>query len=141
MSFVTIRTFENAMDAYLLKSKLESEGIECFLFDENTVSINPLYNIATGGIKLRVLEDAAERAETILSELDQRPYTDADENAAACPECGSTEVYNGIRMMKRERNIVWIVAAFFSYGIALVTLFFLQKKGYSCKSCGKNFKA
>ena len=69
MSFVTIRTFDHAMDAHLLKSKLESEGVECFLFDENTVSINPLYGIATGGIKLRVIEEDAERAMAILSDM------------------------------------------------------------------------
>lgn len=70
MGFVTIRTFDHAIDAHLLKSKLESEEIECFLFDENTVSINPLYGIATGGIKLRVMEENVQRAMVVLSTLD-----------------------------------------------------------------------
>lgn len=65
MSFITIRTFDRAIDAHLLKSKLESEGIECFLFDEHVISINPLYGIATGGIKLCVMAEDAERANRI----------------------------------------------------------------------------
>lgn len=31
---VTLKTFDNLVDAHLLKTKLESEGVTCFLFDE-----------------------------------------------------------------------------------------------------------
>ena len=47
----TLKIFENPIDAHLLKTKLESEGIDCYLIDENTVSVMPLYNITVGGIK------------------------------------------------------------------------------------------
>jgi hypothetical protein len=32
---ITIKTFDNPVEAHILKSRLESEGIHCYLFDEN----------------------------------------------------------------------------------------------------------
>ena len=54
MTLVTVKTFDNSMDAHLLKSRIESEGVRCFLFDDETVTMNPLFAQAIGGIKLKV---------------------------------------------------------------------------------------
>ena len=48
MGFITIKTFENAIEAEMLKTKLASEGIRAYLFDENITTLNPLLNIAVG---------------------------------------------------------------------------------------------
>lgn len=42
MKLITIKTFDNYFEANLLKSKLESENIVCYLFDETLVTLNPL---------------------------------------------------------------------------------------------------
>lgn len=55
MELITLKTFDNSIEAHLMKSKLKSENIVCFLFDENIVGLNPVYNIAVGGIKLKVI--------------------------------------------------------------------------------------
>lgn len=49
---ITIATFDNAPQAYLVKARLESEGIVCFLTDEHISSLLP--SGPFGGIKLQV---------------------------------------------------------------------------------------
>jgi len=53
MELVTFKTFNNPIEAHLCKTKLESEDILYFIFDENMVSLNPFYNYMLGGIKLK----------------------------------------------------------------------------------------
>jgi hypothetical protein len=67
-NFVTIRVFTYPSEAIILKGRLESEEIECFLMDELTVQVNPLYSNAIGGVKLQVRENDVERANEILRE-------------------------------------------------------------------------
>ena len=71
MKLVTVRTFDNSIEAHLLKSKLESENILCYLFDENIVGLNPLYNITVGGIKLKVNEFDLDKASIIIQQVDE----------------------------------------------------------------------
>jgi len=70
MKLITLKTFDYAIDAHLLKSRLEDEEIRCFLIDENINSLIYLYNIATGGIKLQVSSEDELRAIEILKEID-----------------------------------------------------------------------
>lgn len=57
-------TFFNPAEAYMAKGKLESEGIESFIFDELAVSYIPLM---ASGIRLMVRGTDLERARKILS--------------------------------------------------------------------------
>ena len=66
--YVTIRTFTYPHEAYIIKGKLEAEGIECFLKDELTVQIDNFYTNALGGVKLQVKESDSTRAIEILKE-------------------------------------------------------------------------
>ena len=69
---ITIKVFDNPIDVHVLKSKLESEGIHCYIFDEQIVSMNLLYNNAIGGVKLNVSEDDAKNARQIISDLEKK---------------------------------------------------------------------
>ncbi|MDD4969502.1 MAG: hypothetical protein PHT07_08750 [Paludibacter sp.] len=61
---VTIRTFSSSKDYQLVKSYLESCGIECYGMDENN---NRAYiNIPDGGVKLEVRSGQAEEAVKLL---------------------------------------------------------------------------
>ncbi len=62
MQFKTLKTFDTAIEAYILKNRLEGEGISCFILDENIVTLNPLFNFAVGGIRLQVDEKDYEKA-------------------------------------------------------------------------------
>jgi hypothetical protein len=52
--FVTIRTFTYPHDAFIIKTRLEDEGIECFLKDELTIQADNFLINALGGVKLQV---------------------------------------------------------------------------------------
>ena len=63
---ITIAAYQNSTDAQLARTKLEAEEIEAFIADEHMVTINPGYNIAFGGVKLKVRRSDAEIAVKIL---------------------------------------------------------------------------
>lgn len=69
MALITFKTFDNPIDAHILRCKLENEGILCYLFDEHIVSINPLFNLTVGGIKLKINDYHLYQAQTILKEI------------------------------------------------------------------------
>ncbi|MDB5134526.1 MAG: hypothetical protein JWP37_1129 [Mucilaginibacter sp.] len=68
-TFVTVLNVSLPQQLWIIKGKLESEGIKCFVKDELTVQANNLYSNAVGGVKLQVLEEDVERARVILTEL------------------------------------------------------------------------
>ncbi|SFU37389.1 Putative signal transducing protein [Pustulibacterium marinum] len=135
MKFVTVATFENAAEAHILKSKLESEGVESFLFDENTVSINPLYNISVGGIKLKVYEEDVEQVAAIMEVVANTGYTNDQNEVIACPNCGSTNLYAGFPSMKSLKGILSAIVMFM-----MMTLPIYVKRVYRCKQCDTEFK-
>jgi hypothetical protein len=63
---VTIRTFSQSIDFEMVKSYLESYGIECFGRDE--VNNRAYLANVNGGIKLEVRKEQAEEAVKILIE-------------------------------------------------------------------------
>lgn len=73
MSFKTVKIFDNSAEASVYKNILENEGFEVYLFDEQTVSINPLMNSAVGGIKLKVDATNFEKVSNFLTEFEKNP--------------------------------------------------------------------
>ena len=57
--FHKIAVYQYVAEAMLFKGKLESEGIEVFLQDENTINTDPLLSNAIGGVKLLVRKTSA----------------------------------------------------------------------------------
>ncbi|MFV0271495.1 MAG: DUF2007 domain-containing protein [Macellibacteroides fermentans] len=62
---VEIARFQNQAEAFMLRSLLESEGIECYLKDE---IINQMYGgfVDFGGIKVQIMEDQVPHAMDIM---------------------------------------------------------------------------
>ena len=62
---VEIDRFQNQAEAFMLRSLLESEGIECYLKDE---IINQMYGgfVDFGGIKVQVMEDQVPHAMDVM---------------------------------------------------------------------------
>lgn len=63
---VTVAKFGNPIDAHLAKTKLDSENISSYVFDENMISMNPTLDLALGGIRLKVKKSEALKAFEIL---------------------------------------------------------------------------
>ena len=74
MDFVLLSSFDNYIDAHIVKGRLEDQGIHCWLKDENLSSliVDPiLTNAVSGGIKLMVPKDEWQRALDILNQQKQ----------------------------------------------------------------------
>ena len=105
---VTYRTYYDPMLAHIELSRLQDSGIQCFISDENMATINPFYNTAIGGIKLRVFECDIEKCDNILAEDEQLQFENTEEIyaekgviASKCPYCGSDNVRYGSATEKR----------------------------------------
>lgn len=135
MELITIKTFDNTISAHILMSRLENEGIKCFLFDENIVSIHPLLNVTVGGIKLKVNGSDVDKAKTVLREIDNSPMLDEQDKVICCPTCNSTQLYAGFKSVK---SVAGIISAFISFALSIFPIYF--KTVYRCKDCGTEFK-
>jgi DNA-directed RNA polymerase subunit RPC12/RpoP len=141
---ITIATFQYPHEAAILQAKLELEGIQCYLQDQNVVVANPFYSNAVGGVKLQINDSDLERAKPIVDEYNsannlnvepsaQQNIIAADsqeKGAIVCPSCGSDDVAKD----KTPPGII-ILAVFF---IGLPLLIFGKK--YHCFNCGQEFK-
>lgn len=65
---VVFETYYNPIEANIVKARLIDSGVQCFLSDENTITINPLYTQALGGVKLHLFERDVAMAKTILQD-------------------------------------------------------------------------
>lgn len=65
---ITVATFHLPQDAYIIRGRIESEGIFCYLKDELTVQSDNLISNAIGGVKLQVHESDVNRVLPILEE-------------------------------------------------------------------------
>lgn len=134
MPLLTLATFDNAADAHVMRSKLESEEIPCFLFDEHSVTINPLYNITLGGIKLKVDERDVPIAMEIIEAYKQTKPTNESNEVIQCPSCGSEELYSSFNSIKGIKAKLT-----FLFYLLLAVYPAHLKRVYKCKSCGTEF--
>lgn len=69
----TVASFSMAMDAYLLRSRLEGSGIAAFVRDEHMVTLDWLASNAVGGVKVDVADEDYEKAMEILDSDEAEP--------------------------------------------------------------------
>ncbi|MEP6673850.1 MAG: hypothetical protein ABJA78_01800 [Ferruginibacter sp.] len=124
MDLVTIRTFDNYFNANIVLTRLQDAGIECYLKDEFTVTIDPLLTNAIGGIKLVIKDTDINDVSKMLEEMDTI-YRDA----AVCPDCG----HKGLDQISKPGTKNFVTAfftwMFSSYAVA-------PEKIYQCPKCG-----
>ncbi len=123
MDLVTVKTFDNYFIANIILSRLHAEGVECYLKDEVTITIDPILTNAIGGIKLVVRKENARAVREILAGYD----TDYM-NAATCPECGAN-AFSYIAKPGVTNFLTAILTALFaSYAVA-------PNYVYQCGNC------
>ena len=134
--WITIKQFYYHHETFLYESKLRSEGIECFMKDEATVTVDPFLSNAIGGIKLQVLPADVEKAKAIIDAIDKNKSEAHSEFQAGltvksreyqkilaeCPSCDSGEVFMGKRSLWQE-----------IFGL-------FSKDDYYCNSCQHEWK-
>jgi len=135
MKLITLKRFDNSVQANILKTKLEHEGIVCHLHDENLVTLNPFFNETVGGIKLKISDADQEQAQMILDHIEREPIKEDHKEIIHCPNCGSKDLYNDFKSMKNTKGII---AAIVSFLLTVFPIYF--KTVYRCKACGTEFK-
>jgi DNA-directed RNA polymerase subunit RPC12/RpoP len=129
MNFIIAQVFTNYIDANIIMGRLQEEGINCWLKDENTVTIDPILTNAVGGIKLMVPESQAERTFELL-----RQFRSQKELILKCPRCGSPNV-QFVTTPRKTSNWIGVIFGFLSMTLALS-----GDKVYHCFNCGFEFE-
>jgi hypothetical protein len=65
---IVFKRFQNAIEANIAKTKLDANGIPCFLSDENLANLYPTQNLLAIGVRLHLFEKDVSLAEEILKE-------------------------------------------------------------------------
>jgi len=129
METAIIRTFDNYFLANILLTKLRHAGLECYLKDEYTVTIDPLLSNAIGGIKLIVKKVDEPKARRMLQLFDSE-YR----NNITCPRCGSHDVL--LVPKQSPENFIAAIASWLFSAYA-----FSAENIYKCSNCGYESKA
>lgn len=130
--FRKIANYQYTSEAYLFKGKLESEGVEVFLQNENTINTDPLLSNALGGVKLFVKSEDVMKAKQILDSIPDYSFDDNGE-LLSCPNCGShkTKMFTSINDLKSFFAFV--------YGLLTLSMPFYSKHKHKCESCNFEF--
>ena len=102
MQTVTLKSFDNYFSANILLTRLQADGIPCFLKDEHTVTIDPILSNAIGGIKLEVPAEKAQMALLLLKEYEE-DYLEA----AECPKCHAHDIQ--LVSKKNAGNFIYLI--------------------------------
>jgi DNA-directed RNA polymerase subunit RPC12/RpoP len=129
MSYTLLNTYDNYIDANLHLMQLQEEGINCWLKDEHTVTIDPILTNAIGGIKLMVHETQLERAADLLRSIINKAKANK-----ACPYCSSLNV-EYIVSNRKSSNIFSAIFTFLLGDMAIGA-----QKIYRCFNCEKEFE-
>ena len=105
MNFRLVRSFDNYIYANILLLRLKEEGIECYIQDENTITLDPLLSPAIGGMKLMVKESDVIRVNMMLDLFEMEYLT-----TLACPNCGQA----GIQRLIKTKPLKNLFSALFT---------------------------
>ena len=130
--FHKIAVYQYTAEALLFKGKLESEGIEVFLQDENTINTDPLLSNAIGGVKLLVRKEDVMFAKQILNLI---PDYSVDEHGdlLKCPKCGAATI-EYLTTVSDFKSLFSFV-----FGLLLNIFPFYTKYKYRCERCKFEF--
>ena len=107
---------------------LREGGIDCYIRDEHTITIDPLLSPALGGMKLMVHENDLKEALSILDHSDQLYL-----QSVACPVCRQNSLQQ-IREIEQSGNWRQRLKNILISGQETI-----QKSYYRCYNCGTRF--
>ena len=124
MELVIVRTFNNYFSANILLTKLRDAGVQCYLKDEYTITMDPLLTNAVGGIKLVINKEDADEVVALMKIFDEEYRRNA-----VCPKCGSHNI--DLVPKRSPANMITAILSwlFSDYAVS-------AEKVYLCDSCG-----
>ncbi|RYF87134.1 MAG: DUF2007 domain-containing protein [Chitinophagaceae bacterium] len=129
MEFVILKSFTNYVDAHIMLGRMKDEGVQCWLKNENTSTILPIWNNAIGGIQLMVNRSQVEKASYILKVMEEERR-----EQMTCPKCNSRDV-EYINTMRKSVNWLSAAVTFFLGDVAA-----MPEQRYHCFNCGEEWE-
>lgn len=124
MELVVVKTFDNYFLANITLTRLHAAGVECYLKDEYTVTIDPILTNAIGGIKLVVKRKDVRHVMAVLQQY-EKEYL----QSAVCPVCGQAAFAYVAKPGVANYMTAILTWIFSSYAVA-------PEYVYQCGNCG-----
>ena len=123
-------TCDNITDAYFIKNKLNNEGIDCFLTNQNFTSLLPnYYNLFGAGVQVVVMESDYLRSRELVKDK-----LEPENVEKVCPYCGSTDISIGFGKHKILKIFNVLLAILIAIPIGNIRV------RYYCKTCKEEIK-
>lgn len=129
MKFVTIKESHFQTDLIVLKSRLESEGIQCLLKNELTSQI--LNYVPSFLVELQVPDTDLHRVKEIMIETGDLKSEDLKD---VCSDCGSENIKMKLSILKRIQLFFAVLGVLLFNGLPVDKLF--RKAKHVCTDCG-----
>jgi len=128
----TVAKFLDPWEAYVVRARLESEGIPATVAYANHAIMNWPQSLALGGTAVQVPTPFIGRAREILSEYRSGALEDELVEAVGiqrehCPQCGSTNFKRTMQLHKR----LWAILI-----VLVVAAFPAKRSTFICRECG-----
>jgi DNA-directed RNA polymerase subunit RPC12/RpoP len=127
--FVVLKSFTNYIEAHIILGRMKDEGLDCWLKNENTTTIMPIWTTALGGIQLMVNKAQAQKAAYVLKVIDNER-----KEQTSCPRCNSRDV-EYINTMRKPVNWLSAAVSFFLGDYAV-----MPEQRYHCFACGNEWE-
>ncbi len=125
---IVFKRFENAIEANIVRTKLEAHNIPCFLTEENLANLYPGQNYMMFMVRLHLFAKDQELAQNILREGNMAVNNDITK----CPQCQSTKIDRDFPKKLSEKFSSALSILFFG-------IFFPKRKVYHCIECDQEF--
>lgn len=95
---ITLTSFVNPLEAYIVQGRLETEGVPTYMANEQHIWANWFISNALGGVRLQVSDKYFLEAEEILKKINSGEYENELEqqqgvaDTTKCPDCGSENI-------------------------------------------------
>ena len=123
-------TCDTITEAYFIKNKLNNEGIECFLTNQNFTSLLPnYYHLLGSGVQVVVMESDYERSRELVKDK-----LEPENVEKVCPFCGSTDISIGFGKHKILKIFNVLLAILIAITIGNIRV------RYYCKTCKEEIK-
>ncbi len=123
--------FDTAIEANIVKGKLDAYDVACFLSEENMANLYPGNSILSFRVKLHLFAKDQERAKQILD--DQTFLTLDSESTIKCLRCHSPRI-------ERDFPRAFDQSVSSSLSVLFFGIFFPERKIYRCQDCEFEFK-
>jgi len=127
---INLITCDNITEAYFIKNRLNNEGVDCFLTNQNFTNLMPIYNNMLGsGIQIFVMESDYEKSRKLIKDK-----LDPEKVELICPNCGSNQINLGLGKHKILKAFNILLAI-----LILIPLGNIKPK-YYCSKCKSEIK-